>query len=414
MANGVSPESVGFSSQRLSRINKMMQGYIDDGKLASGLTMLARRGETFHFEPYGVLDLESGTPVERDTLFRIYSMSKPITSAAVMMLYEEGHFSLDDPVGKFIPELASLKVYDGMSETGIRLVEQQQPISIRHLLTHTSGLSYGFHEDSPVEQMYREANITDPDSTLQEMAEKLGKLPLVTQPGTKWRYSNATDVLGYLVEVVSGQPFDQFLQEKILSPLGMTDTSFYVSEENLDRLAMVYGASMNGGGIGPLNNPMVNRQTRPHTLFSGGGGLVSTGSDYMSFCQMLLNGGILGEERLLAPKTVEMMRSNHLADDLKPFAVGSEHVVRHEGVRVRSRLPRGHGHRAARHHRLQRHLLMGRRGKHRLLDRPARRPGSHPAHTVHAKFVLPPAPRVPDSHLSGADGVEDEKTAIYT
>ena len=244
MTNGVTPESVGFSSQRLSRINKMMQGYIDDGKLASGLTMLARRGETFHFEPYGVLDLESGTPVERDTLFRIYSMSKPITSAAVMMLYEEGHFSLDDPVGKFIPELASQKVYDGMSETGIRLVEQQQPISIRHLLTHTSGLSYGFHQDSPVEEMYRKANITDPDSTLQEMAEKLGKLPLVTQPGTKWRYSNATDVLGYLVEAVSGQPFDQFLQEKILSPLGMTDTSFYVSEENLDRLATVYGASL--------------------------------------------------------------------------------------------------------------------------------------------------------------------------
>ena len=322
MTNGVTPEAVGFSSQRLSRINKMMQSYIDDGKLASGLTMLARRGEVFHFEPYGVLDLESGAPVERDSLFRIYSMSKPITSTAVMMLYEEGHFSLDDPVGKFIPELARLKVYDGMSETGMRLVEQQPPISIRHLLTHTSGLSYGFHQDSPVEQMYKDANITDPDSTLQEMAEKLGSLPLVSQPGTKWRYSNATDVLGYLVEVVSGQPFDQFLQEKILSPLGMTDTSFYVSEENLDRLATVYGASLNGGSIAPLNNPMVNRQTRPHTLFSGGGGLVSTASDYMSFCQMLLNGGILGEERLLAPKTVEMMRSNHLTDDLKPFAVG--------------------------------------------------------------------------------------------
>ena len=321
MTNGVSPESVGFSSQRLSRVNKMMQGYIDDGKLASGLTMLARRGETFHFEPYGVLDLESGTPVERDTLFRIYSMTKPITSAAVMMLYEEGHFSLDDPVGKFIPELASMKVYDGMGETGMRLVDQQQPITIRHLLTHTSGLSYGFHQDSPIEQMYREANITDPDSTLQEMAEKLGKLPLVTQPGAKWRYSNATDVLGYLVEVVSGTPFDQYLQDNILDPLGMEDTSFYVAEENLDRLATVYGASTNGK-IAPLDNPMVNRQLRPHTLFSGGGGLVSTGADYMHFCQMLLNGGVFGDQRLLAPKTVEMMRSNHLTDDLKPFAVG--------------------------------------------------------------------------------------------
>ncbi|MYC07956.1 MAG: beta-lactamase family protein [Chloroflexi bacterium] len=326
MTNGVSsPESVGFSSQRLSRVNKMMQGYIDDGKLANGLTMLARHGETFHFEPYGMLDLESGTPVERDTLFRIYSMTKPITSAAVMMLYEQGYFSLDDPVGKFIPELASLKVYDGMGETGMRLVDQKQPITVRHLLTHTSGLSYGFHQDSPIEEMYREANVTDPDSTLKEMAEKLGKLPLVTQPGTKWRYSNATDVLGYLVEVVSGTPFDRYLQDNILEPLGMTDTSFYVSEENLDRLATVYGAATNGK-ITPLDNPMVNRQRRPHTLFSGGGGLVSTGSDYMRFCQMLLNGGILGDERLLAPKTVEMMRSNHLTDDMRPFAVGQSNA----------------------------------------------------------------------------------------
>ena len=325
MTNGASPESVGFSSQRLNRVNKMMQGYIDDGKLASGLTMLARRGETFHFEPYGVLDLESGTPVERDTLFRIYSMTKPITSAAVMMLYEEGHFSLDDPVGKFIPELASMKVYDGMGETGMRLVDQKQPITIRHLLTHTSGLSYGFHQDSPIEEMYREANITDPDSTLKEMAEKLGRLPLVTQPGAKWRYSNATDVLGYLVEVVSGVPFDRYLQDNILDPLGMQDTSFYVAEENLDRLATVYGASPNGK-IVPLDNEMVNRQRRPHTLFSGGGGLVSTGSDYMRFCQMLLNGGVLDDERLLAPKTVEMMRSNHLTDDLKPFAVGQSNA----------------------------------------------------------------------------------------
>ena len=325
MTNGVSsPESVGFSSKRLSRVNKMMQGYIDSGKLASGLTMLARHGETFHFEPYGVLDLESGAPVERDTLFRIYSMTKPITSAAVMMLYEEGHFSLDDPVGKFIPELASLKVYDGMGETGMRLVDQQQPITIRHLLTHTSGLSYGFHQDSPVEEMYREADITPPNGTLQEMAEKLGRLPLVTQPGTKWRYSFATDVLGYLVEVISGKPFDQFLQDSIFDPLGMSDTSFFAPEEKLDRLAAVYGAGK--GGIVPLHNPLVDRHARPHTLFSGGGGLVSTASDYMRFCQMLLNGGVLDDQRLLAPKTVEMMRSNHLANDLKPFAVGQSNA----------------------------------------------------------------------------------------
>ena len=315
-----SPESIGFSSQRLNRVSKMMQCYIDKGKLAGGLTMLARHGETFHFQPYGVLDLESGAPVERDSLFRIYSMTKPITSAAVMMLYEEGRFSLDDPVGKFIPELAKLKVYDGMGETGMRLVDQKQPISIRHLLTHTSGLSYGFHQDSPVEEMYRDADITPPDGTLQEMVEKLGRLPLVTQPGAKWRYSFATDVLGYLVEVASGKPFDRYLQDNILDPLGMCDTSFFAPEEKLDRLATVYGAGK--GGIAPIRNPLVDRHARPHTLFSGGGGMVSTASDYMRFCQMLLNGGILDGSRLLAPKTVEMMRSNHLTDDLKPFAVG--------------------------------------------------------------------------------------------
>ena len=321
----VSPEAVGFSSGRLKRVNKMMQGYIDDGKLASGMTMLARRGEVFHFEPYGVLDLESGAPVERDTIFRFYSMTKPITSVAVMMLYEEGRFALDDPVGKFIPELASMKVYDGMGETGMRLTQQERPITIRHLLTHTAGLSYGFHQDSPVEDMYREANITPPDGSLQEMVEKLGRLPLITQPGTKWRYSFATDVLGYLAQVVSGKPFDQFLRDRIFAPLGMPDTSFYAPEEKLHRLATVYGASANGG-IAPLHNDLVDRHARPHTLFSGGGGLVSTASDYMRFCQMLLNGGILDDARLLAPKTVEMMRSNHLTDDMRPFAVGQSNA----------------------------------------------------------------------------------------
>ena len=322
--NIISPESVGFSSNRLSRVNRFMQSYIDKGKLASGMTMLARRGEVFHFQPYGVLDLESGVPVERDTIFRFYSMTKPITSVAVMMLYEEGHFSLDDTVGKFIPELASMKVFDGMGETGMRFVDQERPITIRHLLTHTAGLSYGFHQDSPVETMYRAADVTNPDSNLQEMAEKLGSLPLVNQPGTKWRYSVATDVLGYFVQVVSGQPFDEFLRERILTPLGMPDTSFFAPEEKLHRVATVYTAR--NGGIAPANDVLVGRFTRPHTLFSGGGGLVSTASDYMRFCQMLLNGGVLGDARLLAPKTVEMMRSNHLTDNMRPFAVGQSNA----------------------------------------------------------------------------------------
>ena len=318
--NIVSPESVGFSSHRLRQVNERMQKYIDSGKLAGALTMLARRGQIFHFQPYGVSDLETGTPIERDTIFRIFSMTKPVTSVAAMMLYEEGHFSLDDPVSTFIPELADLMVYGGVNETGMRQVKLEQPISIRHLLTHTAGFGYGFEESHPINQMYREARVNEPDSNLKEFAQKIGKIPLLSQPGIKWRYSNATTLLGYLVEVVSGVPFDKFLHDRVFTPLGMTDTSFFVPEEQLDRLAAVYSPSTEGG-IARLVSGAVDRFARPHTFFSGGGGLVSTASDYMRFCQMLLNGGSLEDVRLLAPKTVEMMRSDHLTDELKPFSV---------------------------------------------------------------------------------------------
>lgn len=319
--NEVSPEEVGFSSDRLGRINKLMQGYVDEGKLAGAVTMLAREGEVFHFEPYGLADIESGSPMEKDSIFRIYSMTKPITSVAAMMLYEEGLFALDDPVGKFIPELGRMKVYDGMGERGMRLVDQEKPITIRHLLSHTSGLSMGSHQDSPVEELYRQSDMMDPQSTLPEMVKKLSAFPLLTQPGAKWRYSRATDVLGYLVQVLSGQPFDEFLQERILGPLGMVDTAFYVNEEKLNKLATCYGPKSNGG-IEPLDDTFVNKFRAPYTLFSGGGGLTSTAADYMRFSQMLCNWGELEGVRILGPKTIEMMTSNHLPEELKPFAVG--------------------------------------------------------------------------------------------
>lgn len=318
--NIVSPESVGFSSERLKRINHFMQGYIEDKKLAGAVTMLVRRGEVFHLENYGVQDMESGAAVERDTIFRLYSMTKPITSVAIMMLYEEGRFSLDDPVGKFVPAFANMKVFDGMDETGMRLIEQDRPITIRHLLTHTSGLSYGLHRDTPIDAMYHESRIADADSTLKEVIERLGKIPLVNQPGEKWRYSISPTVLGYLVEVVSGKPFDKFLRERIFTPLGMGDTSFFVPEEKLGRLATAYVPSR-GGGIAPHEGSITMRHRRPHAMLSGGAGLVSTATDYMRFCQMMLNGGVLDCERLLAPKTVELMRSDNLTDDLKPYAV---------------------------------------------------------------------------------------------
>jgi CubicO group peptidase (beta-lactamase class C family) len=323
--NVVSPEEVGFSSDRLGRINKLMQGYVNEGKLAGAVTMLSREGEVFHFESHGLADIDRVLPMEKNSIFRIYSMTKPITSVAVMMLYEEGHFSLDDPVGKFIPELGGMKVYDGMGERGMRLVEQDKPITIRHLLTHTSGLSYGFHKDSPVEEQYRQSDMMDPQSNLPEMVKKLSALPLLTQPGAKWRYSVASDVLGCLVQVISGQPFDEFLQERILEPLGMVDTAFYVSEEKLDRLAAVYGPKSDGS-IEELENTLVNKFKAPHTLFSGGGGLTSTAEDYMRFSQMLCNEGELDDVRILGSKTVEMMTSNHLPESLKPFAVGQSNA----------------------------------------------------------------------------------------
>ena len=323
--NVVSPEEVGFSSDRLGRINKLMQGYVNEGKLAGAVTMLSREGEVFHFESHGLADIDRVLPMEKNSIFRIYSMTKPITSVAVMMLYEEGHFSLDDPVGKFIPELGGMKVYDGMGERGMRLVEQDKPITIRHLLTHTSGLSYGFHKDSPVEEQYRQSDMMDPQSNLPEMVKKLSALTLLTQPGAKWRYSVASDVLGCLVQVISGQPFDEFLQERILEPLGMVDTAFYVSEEKLDRLAAVYGPKSDGS-IEELENTLVNKFKAPHTLFSGGGGLTSTAEDYMRFSQMLCNEGELDDVRILGSKTVEMMTSNHLPESLKPFAVGQSNA----------------------------------------------------------------------------------------
>jgi CubicO group peptidase (beta-lactamase class C family) len=313
--NIVTPEEAGFSSERLQRVNSLMQGYVDSGRLAGVVTLLAREGEVFHFERFGYQDLASQKPMELDMIFRFYSMTKPITSVAVMMLYEAGHFHLDDPVSTFIPELDGLKVFDGMGQTGAKLVPQQIPITIRQLLTHTAGLSYGHYEDEQMDQTYHDDTLNDPDISLKEMVEKLSHLPLIGQPGTAWRYSFATDVLGRLVEMISGESFDSFLKDRIFDPLGMDDTAFYVAEDKLDRLSAIYGPSENGG-IQELDNPGVNKYKRPLTNFSGGGGLTSTAADYLKFCQMMLDGGSSNGGRILAPKTIEMMTSNHLPDDL--------------------------------------------------------------------------------------------------
>jgi CubicO group peptidase (beta-lactamase class C family) len=317
----VTPEKVGFSSERLSRINAVMQRYIDEGKCAGILTMVARRGQIAHMDCFGMMDAEAGKPMQPDTIFRIYSMSKPITSVAVMMLYEEGHFQLNTPVSGFIPGFKYTKVFVQENESGMELADLEREMTIHDLLTHTSGLSYGFHKDTAVDALYREARLDlGEDAMLEKVVERLSTLPLVFQPGQGWRYSFSTDILGYVVQVVSGQPFDVFLRQRMFEPLGMVDTGFYVPAEKIDRLAALYEVS-DEGEQRLLEAPATGKYADPPAFLSGGGGLVSTVHDYVRFAQMLLNVGELDGVRLLGRKTVEFMMMNHLPEKLLPFAV---------------------------------------------------------------------------------------------
>ena len=314
---GTKPEKVGLSSARLERINTLMQDYVDEGKLAGVVTMVARRGKVAHFERFGLMDIETRKPMQLDTIFRIYSMSKPITSVAVMMLYEEGRFLLNDPVSKYTPEFKDLKVFIKKTEEGLELTDLEREITIRDLLSHTAGLGYGWNDDPAFVELYEEADLFNRKGTIKDMVEKLTKLPLLHQPGTKWHYSVSVDVLGYFVEVISGIPFDQFLEGRIFKPLGMKDTAFYVPEESWDRFPTSYEPDENGGiKVNDAVSP--SRYLRPPSLFSGGGGLVSTAEDYMRFSQMLLNGGELDGTRLLGRKTVELMTINHVPEEIRP------------------------------------------------------------------------------------------------
>ena len=301
----VEPADVGVSARRLERLTAGMQGMVDDGKLAGVVTLMARGGKLVHVHVAGVQDIESGAPMERDSIFRIYSMTKPITGVALMMLYEEGRWRLNDPVSRFIPGFADLKVHEGDRANGEpRLVDAERPMTMAELMSHAGGLGYGLGTANHVDRLYREQRVLNADESLQAMIDKLSNLPLLAQPGTRWYYSIGVDVQGYLVEQLSGQPFPEFLQERIFDPLGMVDTAFYVPEEKLDRVALIYGEGDDGGlerfDMGPTRTEM---PAGP----SGGGGLWGTADDYLRFTQMLLNGGELDGVRLLAPRTVEMM-----------------------------------------------------------------------------------------------------------
>jgi CubicO group peptidase (beta-lactamase class C family) len=306
-----SPEESGFSLGRLEKVHAMVQGCIDEGKHAGAITAIARGGRIVDFKTYGYRDIEAGAPMERDTIVRIYSMSKVIATAAVMQLFEEARFSLDDPIAKFIPELGNLKVCAGGTADAPVLADAKKPITITHLLTHTSGFAYEFSAKEPVKTLYGKSDMLEADS-LKEFIQRLAKLPLAQQPGEGFLYGVNIDVLGYLVEVVSGKPFEVYLRERIFDPLKMKDTGFDVPEEKMKRLAKMYEQGPDGK-LRLFDKPPYGAYAEKGRGFSsGGGGLFSTADDYLRFAQMLLNGGKLDGKQILGRKTVELMLSNHL------------------------------------------------------------------------------------------------------
>lgn len=323
----VAPEEVGMSTSRLANIRTVMSKHVAEKHIAGASALIARHGKIAYQEAFGMADVEAGIPMKMDTIHRIYSMSKPITSVAMMMLYEEGKFQLNDPVAKYIPDFARMQV--GIEEkdpaTGkliLKTAPARRPITIRDLLRHTAGLTYGYFSDTLVDREYRKERLLS-DLTLTDFVSHLAKMPLVYEPGTRWHYSFSVDVLGRLVEVLSGKSFDVFLQERIFTPLDMKDTGFFVPESKKNRFSKLYAPTKDGH----VTPALVCYSTKEcaekfpdaaqsflekPTLFSGGGGLVSTTYDYLNFAQMLLNQGQFGGKRYLSRKTVQLMSSDNL------------------------------------------------------------------------------------------------------
>ncbi len=317
------PETAGMSSEKLALVVPAMQAFVDDEKVAGAITIVARNGKVVFFEAVGSANIDSGKPMKRDTIVRIYSMAKPITSVAVMTLVEDGQLALDDPVAKHLPEFEDVKVFAGVDGGELQLAEPERAMTIRDLLRHTSGLTYGFFGNTAVDQRYRQADVLSNRGTLADMVTKLGNLPLLYQPGNRFHYSVSTDVLGRVVEVVSGKDFDEFLQERILRPLDMKDTGFFVPESKIDRFAANHSRKLTAG-LRVADAPLSSRYRHKPRLLSGGGGLVSTARDYMRFCQMLLNKGELDGHRLLRQESVEAMTRNQLPDQAYPINLGGK------------------------------------------------------------------------------------------
>ena len=407
------PQDVGLSADRLNRIAAHFKRYVDDGRLPGYLVLVARRGKAAYLHHYGARDVEAGRPVEADTIFRIYSMTKPIVSVGLLMLYERGLLQLDDPASEYLPALGQLEVFESGDAENFFTVPAERELTIRDLLTHTAGLSYGHLHAHPVDAMYRQRNFfADPAMSRADFISQLAELPLLFSPGTRWNYSVATDVLGCIIELVSGQSLSRFLSEEILAPLGMADTGFSVSAAQVGRFAANY--ERDGAGFQVIDKPDESTYLTEPALCSGGGGLVSTAGDYLRFSQMLLNQGELDGARILGRKTVELMTGNHLPANADLSAMGylSYNDTRADGIgmglgaRYNLRRP---GLRAQTVHDgvgfglggyvlldpaaaqilgSPRRVRLGRRGQHHLLDRRARRLDSHLPDPTDALVVL--------------------------
>jgi CubicO group peptidase (beta-lactamase class C family) len=313
----VKPESLGFSSERLERLHATMQQEVDQKRLAGIVTILTRHGKVVEERTYGKKDIASGAPMTKDTIFRIYSMSKPVTGVAMMILYEEGKWHPSDPISKYIPEFAHLKVFKGVDQSGNMILEDPvHPPTMHELMTHTAGFTYGYFGNTLVDKMYNEQKVLGSKS-LQEMVDKLAKIPLLYQPGSRWVYSVSMDIQGYIVEKLSGQSLPDFEQQHIFGPLGMRDTGFFVPKEKRGRFATLYREGQKGELVsGPTEGGEPKDYGEQPTMPSGGGGMVSTAEDYLRITQMLLNDGELDGARILAPATVHLMTSNHLVPSL--------------------------------------------------------------------------------------------------
>ena len=332
----VDPGEVGLDETRLQRIDAHFTRYVDDGLLPGYQVMVSRRGKVAHLSSYGLADREAERPVEPDTIWRIYSMTKPVTSVALMMLWEQGLVELTDPISRWLPEFTDMRVYTGGSAAKHSTVPATEPIRVWHLLTHTAGLTYGFHRVHVTDEIYRNAGFEFGNPRgfdLAQCVEAWAQLPLAFNPGTEWLYSVATDVVGRLVEVISGRSLDRFFADEIFTPLGMTDTGFHVEAERQHRLAALYALPPHGGETVRFDHLGDAIRSQPR-WFSGGGGLASTTRDYTRFTWMLLNGGELDGVRLLSPRTVATMTRNHLPGgaDLQMFGRPLFAEVRYDGL----------------------------------------------------------------------------------